>query len=547
MEKPLLPDDPREVGGYALQSRLGAGGQGVVYLGRAPDGTNVAVKVLHRGWAGGESRKRLVREISAARRVAPFCVAQVLDADVDADLPYIVSEYVEGPSLQQAGPRSGTALHRLAVSTATALAAVHEAGVVHRDFKPANVLLGSDGPRVIDFGIARHLDATTRSSGLVGTPSYMSPEQIGGATATPASDVFAWGCVIVFAATGRPPFGDDSVPAVINRVMNREPDLGDLAEPLRSIVTDALRKDPAQRPSILDIQMRLLGRSAEEKAPTADAPPPATAATPSAAPDAPPLPLPRAHAEPSAAPSGTAPAPDSRQRGAGDGRATVPPAGTHDGAVTAPGGYGARRRNALLAGTGAAALAVAVVAGVLLWPGAGNGDSREPTGGGDGTTALGPTGREILDTTGSPTPHASSASADPPLPSPGISPTSKSGSGSKHANEFPASYAGVWRGQVDYDPGAHDRLVLTIKKGSRTATEQFLDYRCTGTSELNEISDSIARLERKSMRGNCVRNGEIFLTLNDDGTLGFEYAGHGENKVTKDSPFFMHATLTRDR
>ncbi|MGI5490946.1 serine/threonine protein kinase [Microtetraspora malaysiensis] len=528
MEKPLLPDDPREVGGYALQSRLGAGGQGVVYLGHAPDGTNVAVKVLHREWTDGESRERLVREISAARRVAPFCVAQVLDADVDADLPYIVSEYVEGPSLQQAGPRSGTALHRLAVSTATALAAVHEAGVVHRDFKPANVLLGSDGPRVIDFGIARHLDATTRSSGLVGTPSYMSPEQIAGARATPASDVFAWGCVIVFAATGRPPFGDDSVPAVINRVMNREPDLGDLAEPLRSIVTDALRKDPTQRPSILGIQMRLLGRSAEEQAPTADAPP---AAAPGA--------LPQAYAEPAAAPSGTAPGPDSRQRGAGDGRATVPPAGTHDGGLTAPGGYGARRRNALLAGTGAAALAVAVVAGVLLWPGAGNGDSREPTGGGDGTTALG--------TTGSPTPHAPSASADPPLPSPEISPTSKSGSGGKRPNEFPASYVGVWRGQVDYDPGAHDRLVLTIKKGSRTATEQFLDYRCTGTSELTGITDSIARLERKSMRGNCVRNGEIFLTLNDDGTLGFEYSGHGENNVTKDQPFFMHATLTRDR
>ncbi|WP_066936464.1 serine/threonine protein kinase [Microtetraspora fusca] len=543
MEKPLLPDDPREVGGYALQARLGAGGQGVVYLGRAPDGTNVAVKVLHREWADGETRQRLVREISAARRVAPFCVAQVLDADVDADLPYIVSEYVEGPSLQQAGPRSGTALHRLAVSTATALAAVHEAGVVHRDFKPANVLLGSDGPRVIDFGIARHLDATTRSGGLVGTPTYMSPEQIAGAKATPASDVFAWGCVVVFAATGRPPFGDDSVPAVINRVMHREPDLGDLVEPLRSIVTDALCKDPARRPSILEIQMRLLGRPADEKAPAADAPPPATA---SAAPDAPPLPLPRAHADLSAAPSDTAPGPASRGRGT-DGRTTVPPAGTNAGVVTAPGGHGARRRNALLAGTGAATLAVAVVVGVLLWQGAGNGDSREPTGGGDGTAALGTTGPEISDTTGSPTPPAPSASSDPPSPSPEISPTSGSGSDAKGTNGFPAGYAGVWRGRVDYDPGAYDRLVLTIKKGSRTATEQFLDYRCTGTSKLTGITDSIARLERTSMRGNCVRNGEIFLTLNDDGTLGFEYSGHGENKVTKDQPFFMHATLKRDR
>ncbi|GLW97031.1 serine/threonine-protein kinase [Microtetraspora sp. NBRC 16547] len=482
MPEPLLPDDPREVGGYTLEARLGAGGQGVVYLGRASDGARVAVKVLHRDWVDGETRRRLVREITAARKVAPFCIAQVLDADVDADRPYIVSEYVEGPSLQQAGPRSGSALHRLAVATATALAAVHQAGVVHRDFKPANVLLGADGPRVIDFGIARHLDAVTKSGGLVGTPAYMAPEQISGAQAGPASDVFAWGCVIVFAAAGKPPFGDDTVPAVINRVMNREPDLGDLAEPLRSIVADALRKVPAERPSILDIQMRLLGRSADEKPPTGDVPPPPV---------------------------------------------------RRSGAVPEPGRYGSRR--AVLTGTGAATLAVAVAAGVLLWQGAGAGDSGGPTGEGQGTSTHETTGQA----TGSPESPVPSAS---PSPSPTPEPTS----GSSSTAGFPARYAGVWRGRVDYDPGAYDRLVVTIKKDGRTATEQFLDYRCTGTSRLVEIDDAIARLKRVSMLGNCVRNGEIYLTLNEDGTLGFEYAGHGENKQTKDIPFFMHATLTRD-
>ncbi|WP_067181405.1 serine/threonine-protein kinase [Microtetraspora niveoalba] len=529
MEKPLLPDDPREIGGYVLEARLGAGGQGVVYLGRASDGTEVAVKVLHREWADGETRGRLVREISAARRVAPFCVAQVLDADVDADLPYIVSEYVEGPSLQQAGPRSGSALHRLAVATATALAAVHEAGVVHRDFKPANVLLGSDGPRVIDFGIARHMDATTKSGGLVGTPAYMSPEQISGARATPASDVFAWGCVIVFAATGRPPFGDDSVPAVINRVMSREPDLGDLAEPLRSVVADALCKDPALRPSILDVQMRLLGRSA-------------AAGEPAPAPPSPRSPVPPAG--PPAARADAPPEPGAGHGERGEGSATAPPPGVRDtaarvGAPTQPGRYGSRHRSALLAGTGAATLAVAVAAGVLLWQGSGSGESGDPTGGARGTAALGTTGPEVLVATTSAEPSASTAAS----PSPVASPTPGSGS----ATRFPAGYAGVWRGRVDYDPGAHDRLVVTIEKGGRTVTEQFLDYRCTGTSRLAEITDASVRLKRVSMRGNCVRNGEIYLTLNEDGTLGFEYSGHGENEYTKDQPFFMHATLTRDR
>ncbi|MBT2229463.1 protein kinase [Nonomuraea sp. NEAU-A123] len=253
---PLLPADPPAVGPYRLLGRLGAGGQGVVYLGQGPDGRRVAVKLLADGLAGDH---RFAKEIDAARRVEPFCIAQVLDASLGGR-PYIVTEYVEGPTLHQAGRHVGADLQRLAVATATALAAIHRAGVVHRDFKPANVLLGRDGPRVIDFGIARASGhSLTVTSSIVGTPAYMAPEQLAGAPLGPAVDVFAWASVIVFAATGSPPFGNDSLPAVIRRILHDEPYLGDLPGPLRPIVLSCLAKDPAARPAMQDVLLRLIG------------------------------------------------------------------------------------------------------------------------------------------------------------------------------------------------------------------------------------------------------------------------------------------------
>ncbi|MEW1847441.1 serine/threonine-protein kinase, partial [Nonomuraea angiospora] len=255
---------PESIGPYRVVKQLGEGGQGVVYLATAPDGTRVAVKALHEGLPGDG---RLAKEIAAARRVEPFCIAQVLDASLGGPRPYIVTEYVEGPSLHQAGRHSGADLQRLAVATATALAAIHRAGVVHRDFKPANVLLGRDGPRVIDFGIARAMDAAlTRTSSVVGTPAYMAPEQFMGAAAGPAVDVFAWGAVMVYAATGAPPFGNDSVPAVLRRIQYEEPQLGGVPEPLRSIVYACLAKDPAARPAMHDVLFQLIGGQAPRPA-----------------------------------------------------------------------------------------------------------------------------------------------------------------------------------------------------------------------------------------------------------------------------------------
>ncbi|MCP2335597.1 serine/threonine-protein kinase [Actinomadura rupiterrae] len=202
----LRSGDPRRLGGYDLLGRLGVGGQGVVYLGRSAPGRRVAVKLLHPGLTEDPAvRARFVAEAAAARRVARFCTAEILEVNVAGDQPYVVTEYVAGPSLRHLvtarGPLAGAELERLAIGMATALAAIHTAGIVHRDFKPANVLLGPDGPRVVDFGLARALDVTPTQTGgrPVGTPAFMSPEQLNGDTADLAMDVFAYGATLVLA------------------------------------------------------------------------------------------------------------------------------------------------------------------------------------------------------------------------------------------------------------------------------------------------------------------------------------------------------------
>ncbi|MEV4255702.1 serine/threonine-protein kinase, partial [Spirillospora sp. NPDC049652] len=265
---PLRPGDPGELGAYDLLGRLGEGGQGSVFLGRGKaDRTQfVAIKLLHTGLTGdATARGRFVRELEVAKRVARFCTAQVLDAEVAGDRPYIVSEYVPGMSLQRLvqedGPRTAGALERLAVNTLTALQAIHQAGIVHRDFKPHNVMMGPDGPRVIDFGVARALGAAGETQN-VGTPAYMAPEHFTGGAVGPAADMFAWGTTMAFAATGRPAFGNDEMAGVMHRILTGEPDLGDLPDPLRSIVLACLDKDPARRPSAREAQERLVGAAA---------------------------------------------------------------------------------------------------------------------------------------------------------------------------------------------------------------------------------------------------------------------------------------------
>ncbi|MBO2463043.1 serine/threonine protein kinase [Actinomadura violacea] len=263
---PLRPDDPGRLGRYELLGRLGEGGQSVVYLGRRDDGMHGAVKLLRAQLSRSpEWRARFERELKLIERVAGFCTAQVVDADVSGATPYVVSEYVPGPSLTglvgEHGPRAGTGLDRLAIGTVTALAAIHRAGILHRDFKPSNVLMGPDGPRVIDFGIARVIGASAaRGSGVVGTPSYMAPEQVTDAELGTGVDMFTWAATMLFAATGRHPFGNDSISAVFNRILHHEPDLSPLPGTLRGAVAACLAKDPARRPEAQQVLLDLIGR-----------------------------------------------------------------------------------------------------------------------------------------------------------------------------------------------------------------------------------------------------------------------------------------------
>jgi serine/threonine protein kinase len=259
---PLRSGDPERLGAYEVLGRLGEGGQGAVFLGRGA-GEYVAIKLLHSGLTADDSaRARFVRELEVAKRVARFCTAQVIDADVAGDQPYIVSEYVPGLSLHKLvsaeGPRGGGALERLAISTLTALTAIHQAGIVHRDFKPHNVMLGPDGPRVIDFGVARAYAAAGETQN-VGTPAYMAPEHFTGGNVGPAADMFAWGTTMAYAANGRPAFGNDEMAAVMHRILTGEPDLGDLPSPLREVVIACLAKDPDQRPTAREAQEMLVG------------------------------------------------------------------------------------------------------------------------------------------------------------------------------------------------------------------------------------------------------------------------------------------------
>ncbi|WP_098022146.1 serine/threonine-protein kinase, partial [Streptomyces sp. wa1071] len=273
VSSPLTRDDPERIGGYWLATRLGAGGQGVVYEAYDASGTRYALKTLHRA-ADPFLRERFTREAEAARRVAPFCTARIVLAGVDGDVPYLVSEYVAGPTLAAAvredGPPPPDAVLRLATGVATALAAIHQAGVVHRDLKPGNVLLGPDGPRIIDFGIARAPDMSLTATGaIMGTFGYMAPEVLAGQRATEASDVFAWAAVVLYAATGTEPFRGENIAEVAHRTTTVEPDLGALPPEIRPLMAAALAKDPRRRPTAAELLMGLVGapvRAADPRA-----------------------------------------------------------------------------------------------------------------------------------------------------------------------------------------------------------------------------------------------------------------------------------------
>ncbi|WP_250284424.1 protein kinase domain-containing protein [Frankia sp. CiP1_Cm_nod2] len=260
MLAPLTDADPRKIGRYWLQGRLGAGGMGAVYLGFDEDGHPMAVKVVRPELTGdADFRERFRREVAAARRVRGRFVAEVRDADVDAERPWMATEYVDGVSLSAAigerGRLSGSMLVDLAASLADALAAIHAAGLVHRDLKPSNILLAWDGPKVIDFGIAHAVDTTehTQTGHIIGTVAWMAPEQLRGERAGPAADIFSWAMCVAFAATGRHLFAADTPTASALRMLREKPDLSGIPDGLTALLRRALDRDPARRPTAVEL------------------------------------------------------------------------------------------------------------------------------------------------------------------------------------------------------------------------------------------------------------------------------------------------------
>ncbi|MFI5807915.1 protein kinase [Streptomyces sp. NPDC051561] len=264
--QPLEAGEPQNIGDYRLLGRLGSGGMGRVYLGRSAGGRTVAVKIVHPHFALDEEfRARFRREVEAARLVGGAWTAPVLDADPDAPVPWVATGYVAGPSLTQAvaahGPLPDFSVRVLGAGLAEALTAVHALGLVHRDVKPSNVLLTLDGPRLIDFGIARATDGTASltSTGVsIGSPGYMSPEQILGKGVSSAADVFSLGAVLSYAATGAAPFPGDSAASLLYKVVHEEPELVGLEGDLRELVAECLAKAAADRPSPAEIAERLV-------------------------------------------------------------------------------------------------------------------------------------------------------------------------------------------------------------------------------------------------------------------------------------------------
>ncbi|MEU7855094.1 serine/threonine-protein kinase [Nonomuraea sp. NPDC049141] len=476
MATPLAPDDPLSLGAYRLAGRLGKGGQGVVYLAHSRDGEAVAIKLLSTG--DEETRARLARELDALESIASFCTARVLDVSIEGPRPYVVSEFVEGLSLadraRERGPLRGGELERLVVGTATALAAIHAAGVVHRDFKPANVLLGPDGPRVVDFGIARAEGAATMTSGLIGTPAYLAPEQIAGSPAAPASDVFAWAATMVFAATGRSPFGADTVPAVLHRVLHANPDLSELPPRLRGLLASCLSKDPAHRPTARDLMVSLVNPTSTPPAPSPG--------------------------RPAGAPGGVP------HTGAGEHTGPRAAALTTDVSTR-------NRSRGLLIGVLAAVLALGAAAGTLLWI------NRAPTGTGAQTsTSHTPSARTTAGKTADQATEPTHATTDPThTTGPATTTEQKSQSGSL---KIPAAFAGTWSGRttstnpIDAD-GATNTIKLTSGRSSARWEEKDSSDSCTGKITLTKVAGTRLTFTLQPETGGCIP-GTVSLTLIGD-------------------------------
>ncbi|WP_369183376.1 serine/threonine-protein kinase [Streptomyces sp. Y1] len=544
----LGADDPRQVGAYRLLRRLGAGGMGRVYLGRTAGGRTVAVKVVRGELADdAEFRARFRQEVAAARRVGGAWTAPVLDADTEGEQPWVATGYVAGPALgtavQDFGPLPGPAVRALGIGLAEALQHVHGLGLVHRDVKPSNVLLTLAGPRLIDFGIARALDASsglTQSGYVVGSPGFMSPEQANGQTAGPAGDVFSLGAVLAFAATGVHPFGEGvSAAVLLYRVLHEEPDVAGLTEPLRGIVLACLAKDPAARPTPRQLRDRLDpdGGAAARLGQGGWLPPALAAAVGRSAVEL--LDLEGEEPGGSGGSGGFGPAEPALVE-----PVLVDPGPTDPAPVVSdvPAGAapaGAERSRAGRSRTGrrtaGAALAVAVLAGggYGLYAGL---HRDEPVG------PVGP----VADATASGSPGATG-----PLPAPSPPPTGPTAgtasgtasaapvaSGTGGPSAVPAAFLGTWRGEMATEKGlSAGTTTVTVHPGaigqesttSRNALTGLFSISCEGAWTLKSVADGKlvfqSRLLHSSIPGACTSGSNTeTLTLQTDGTIRFNSA-----------------------
>ncbi|MER7537441.1 serine/threonine-protein kinase [Streptomyces sp. NPDC097704] len=392
--EPLNPQDPVSVGPFRLIGRLGVGGMGRVFLARSAGGRTVAVKVVHAELAAqDEFRRRFAREVAALERVGGTGTAPVLGSDTTADSPWVAIGYVPGPSLRtvvgdEFGPLPPATVRALASGLARALDHIHTAGLVHRDLKPSNVLLTVDGPRIIDFGIARAVDTVadggnlTTTGAVVGSPGYMSPEQVRGDDVGPASDVFCLGSVLVYAATGRAPFGtaDSGVHATMFRIAHDEPDLTGLPAELTGLIRACLAKDPAARPTATEIVETLpvadpwlpadvLARLGRHAAQLLEAEGAALA-------ERAPAGVGGAAGPGDTGPSGTGGAAGASGTAGASGISGTGPSGAADTEPSAPAARRRRGRTALLAAVTGLAVAAAATAAYTYWPGGSGGNGK---------------------------------------------------------------------------------------------------------------------------------------------------------------------------
>ncbi|MCT9079199.1 serine/threonine-protein kinase [Streptomyces fulvoviolaceus] len=522
----LRPGDPTQVGDYRLLQRLGAGGMGQVFLGRSQRGRTVAVKLVHAQLAyDAEFRRRFRAEVAAARRVGGEWTAPVLDADTEADTPWVATGYVAGPTLHQAvteicGPLPEQSVWHLASGLARALQSIHGCGLVHRDLKPSNVMLTVNGPRVIDFGVARAADASvlTRTGAMVGSPGYMSPEQILGSEITGLSDVFSLGLVLAFAATGRQAFGgpDSGVHAIMLRVTEGDPDLEGMPEPLAEFVGRCLAKRPEDRIPLPEIVATAEAATADAHSDTwlpgaltaelgrhasslldLEAPPPTQVDNPAAGrggenvhalptmqdgrvplpPPGTPTPVPMPPV-PTPTPTPMPPMPTPRMT------VTTPPM------PPVPGGFqpGGRRRSRVgpVLLTVAAVAVLAIVLAVTL-PGLKGNENRA-------------------------NPGASGAT-----------------SSSKSPKASPADYEGNWTGNVrEADSGLYSVKVNYTggKLGDQVATVEYPSLACSGrwilTMDTGHSVQVREEITEESSPSNCVDQVDIVLTPSGDGSLRYE-------------------------